>query len=133
MRLQAGLEHGMRVRPNVGGFPYLAEALRLAGVKLNVWTLPACQSLYVMDSGNVVQTMPSLVNALADVPAFNKEALVRAIRNDQSGLSTFPEFLRATWEAGVVRYVVDFDARTVVYEGVRGEDTYAEAYPKVDL
>lgn len=37
----------------VGGFPYLAEILRLrrAGVTRNVWFLPACESLYLTDAG----------------------------------------------------------------------------------
>jgi uncharacterized protein YbcV (DUF1398 family) len=51
---------------------------------------------------------------------------------DQAGNSTFPEFLGASWRAGVVRYDVDFAARTVTYYGCSGEE-YLEAYPAVDL
>lgn len=47
---------------------------------------------------------------------------------DQAGESTFPEFLMATWTAGVVRYDVDFVARTCTYLGAGGE-SYVEAYP----
>jgi uncharacterized protein YbcV (DUF1398 family) len=49
-------------------------------------------------------------------------------RTDQAGNSTFPEFLAASWRAGVVRYDVDFEARTVAYNGCKGEE-YLEAYP----
>lgn len=74
----------------------------------------------------------SLVSGSADVPAFDREALIAALRVDQAGESTFPEFLQAFWRAGVVRYDVDFVARTVAYLGCNGEE-YVEAYPAVDI
>ena len=46
--LQAAMQQrAMAGRPKVGGFPYLAETLRRAGVTRNLWYLPACQSLYL--------------------------------------------------------------------------------------
>jgi uncharacterized protein YbcV (DUF1398 family) len=54
------------------------------------------------------------------------------LRTDQAGESTFPEFLAASWRAGVVRYEVDFAERVVVYYGCEGEE-YAEHYPPVQL
>src|SRR5271163_1625186 len=104
-------------RPRVGGFPYLAEVLRKAGVTRNVWSLPSCQSLFLTQEGPVVTQGTPLVTGAVDVPAFDQEALIRALRVDQAGESSFPEFLDATWKAGVVRYEVDFDARTVAYQG----------------
>ena len=73
-----------------------------------------------------------LVSSTADVSAFDREALIKALRMDQAGESTFPEFLAASWRAGVVRYDVDFAARTVAYYGCNG-DQYAESYPAVEL
>ncbi len=119
-------------RPRVGGFPYLAEVLRRAGVTRNVWSLPSCQSLYLTQEGPVVVQGTPLVNGAVDVPAFDEEALIRALRVDQAGASTFPEFLDATWRAGVVRYDVDLDARTVAYLGCNGEE-YIEAYPAITV
>ena len=49
---------------------------------------------------------------------------------DQAGGSTFPEFLNASWQAGVVRYEVDLEARAVTYQGCNGEE-YIEDYPAV--
>jgi uncharacterized protein YbcV (DUF1398 family) len=54
------------------------------------------------------------------------------LRTDQAGESTFPEFLAATWRAGVVRYDVDFGARSVAHYGCNGEQ-YVEAYPAVEI
>lgn len=130
--LQAAQQRAMATRPKVGGFPYLAEALRQAGVTRNLWFLPACESLYLTDDGPVVTQGAPLVSGMADVPAFDREALIKALRTDQAGKSTFPEFLAATWRAGVVRYDVDFAARTVAYYGCNGEE-YIESYPPVDL
>ena len=73
-----------------------------------------------------------LVSGTADVPPFNREALIAALRTDQAGNSTFPEFLAASWRAGVVRYDVDFAAQTVAYYGCNGEE-YVEAYPAIDI
>jgi len=52
--LQAAKQRAMAGRPKVGGFPYLAETLRRAGVIRNSWTLPVCQSLYLTTAGPVV-------------------------------------------------------------------------------
>lgn len=128
--LQAALAAGMAARPKVGGFPYLAETLRRAGVTRNLWTLPACQSLFLTKEGPVVMQGTPLANGAMDVPAFDREALIRALRTDQAGMSTFSEFLNATWRAGVVRYEVNFEARTVA--GCNGE-VYMEEYPAVEL
>lgn len=130
--LQAAQKRAMAGRPKVGGFPYLAETLRRAGVKRNLWNLPSCQSLYLTNEGPVVMQGAPLVSGTADVPAFDREALIRALRTDQAGESTFPQFLLASWRAGVVRYDVDFDARTVTYYGCNGEE-YVEGYPAVNV
>jgi uncharacterized protein YbcV (DUF1398 family) len=130
--LQVAQQRAMALRPKVGGFPYLAEALRQAGVTRDLWYLPACQSLFLTNDGPVVTQGVPLVSAIADVPSFDREALIKALRTDQAGESTFPEFLAASWQAGVVRYDVDFVARTVAYYGCNGEH-YLESYPAVEL
>ena len=130
--LGAAMKRAMAGRPKVGGFPYLAETLRRAGVTRNLWSLPSGQSLYLTKEGAVVNQAAPLVSGMADVPAFDREALIRALRTDQKGESTFPEFLMASWHAGVVRYDVDFDARTCTYYGCNGEE-YVEEYPTVNV
>ncbi len=130
--LETARKRAMAIRPKVGGFPYLAETLRQAGVTRNVWFLPACQSLFLTNDGPVVTQGTPLVAGTVDVPPFNRDALISALRTDQAGESTFPEFLAASWRAGVVRYDVDFAARTVAYYGCHGEE-YVEAYPLVEV
>lgn len=130
--LQAAQQRAMAGRPKVGGFPYLAETLRRAGVMRNVWSLPACQSLYLTHEGPVVVQGTPLVSGMVDVPPFDRDALIVALRTDQAGQSTFPEFLMATWKAGVVRYDADFAARTVSYYG-SGDESYVESYPAVEV
>ena len=73
-----------------------------------------------------------LVSGMADIPAFDREGLIRALRIDQAGESTFPEFLTSSWRCGVVRYDVDFEVRKVTYYGCNGEE-YLEAYPAVEI
>lgn len=130
--LQAALLQALADRPAVGGFPYFAETLRRAGVTRNLWFLPACQSLYLTEQGPVVSQGVPLVSGTVMVPPFDREALITALRTDQAGESTFPEFLAASWRAGVVRYDVDFNGRIVTYYGCSG-DEYAEQYPAVEI
>jgi uncharacterized protein YbcV (DUF1398 family) len=130
--LTGAMERAEKIRPRVGGFPYLAEALRQAGVTRNVWSLPGCQSLFLTQEGPVVMQGKPLVDGVADVPVFDESALIQALRVDQSGESTFPQFLNASWRAGVVRYDVDLEARTVADQGCNGEE-YIEAYPTVSI
>lgn len=125
-------QFAMSIRPKVGGFPYLAEALRKAGINQNIWSLPSCQSIYQTEYGSVVSQGTPLVNTTVDIPPFDREALIKALRIDQAGQSSFPEFLKASWEAGVVSYIVDFEKRVVTYYGVFGE-SYVENYPAVEI
>jgi uncharacterized protein YbcV (DUF1398 family) len=130
--LQAAQQRAMAGRPKVGGFPYLAETLRQAGVTRNLWSLPACQSLYLTNEGPVLTQSTPLVTGTVDVPPFDRDALIKALRTDQAGNSTFPEFLMATWRAGVIRYDADFLGRRVAYYGCNGEE-YVEDYPAVEV
>jgi uncharacterized protein YbcV (DUF1398 family) len=132
VNLQAALECAFAGRPRVGGFPYLAETLRQAGVIRNIWHLPSCQSLYLTSEGPVVTQGAPLLSGTADVSPFDQDALIKALRTDQAGNSTFPEFLAASWRAGVVRYDADFLARTVAYYGCNSEE-YVEEYPATAL
>lgn len=130
--LMAAQQYAMKIRPKIGGFPYLAEVLRAAGVTRNIWSLPSCQSLFLTQEGPVVMQGTPLLTGAADIPRFDREALIRALRTDQAGESTFPQFLEASWNAGVIRYEVDFSKRVVTYCGCLGEE-YVEDYPKIDL
>lgn len=130
--LMEAQKSAMKNRPPVGGFPYLAEVLRQAGVTRNVWSLPSCQSLFITNDGPVVMQGAPLITGAADIPAFDQQALITALRTDQAGKSTFPEFLQATWRAGVISYDVDFVGRKVVYYGVNKE-SYTEKYPVAEV
>jgi uncharacterized protein YbcV (DUF1398 family) len=130
--LRSAQARAMTIRPAVGGFPVLAKVLHEAGVYRNEWSLPSTQSLYLTNLGPVIQQGVPIVTGLVDVPTFDREALIRALRIDQAGESTLSEFLESTWRAGVVRYVVDFDTRIVTYHGADG-DHYVEDYPDAVL
>lgn len=131
-KLTDAQKYAMSIRPKVGGFPVLAEVLRQAGVQTNRWSLPSCQSVFIMKEGAVVQQGTPLVTGIHEIPKFSRDSLITALRTDQNGLSTFPEFLQAAWQAGVIGYEVDFIGRKVVYFGSNGE-SYLEEYPVVEL
>lgn len=94
--LQAAQRDAIMNRPAVNGFPHLAETLRRAGVRTNTWWLPAMQSLYETDYGPVLDQGVPLIDGVAEVPAFDRTALVTALRADQAGQTSFREFARGS-------------------------------------
>ncbi|MFF3889692.1 DUF1398 family protein [Streptomyces sp. NPDC001914] len=130
--LRAALERAGAVRPQVGGFPHLAESLRQAGVTRCRMTVPSNAMLYLTTAGPVAVQGEPLVTGMVDVPPFDREALIEALRADQAGLTTFPEFVQGCWKAGAVRYDVDLTARTCTYYGA-DDDAYVESYAAVEL
>ena len=132
-KLQQAMVYAVANQPKVGGFPFLAECLRKAGVKHNIWSLPAVMSMYLMEDGEyIINQGTPLVMGMVEVPKFNEEEIISALRVNQSGESTFPEFLEAIWKAGAWGYDVDFAKRTVMYMGTKGE-MYTETYPAVEV
>ena len=130
--INAAAARGFAARPKVGGFPYLAEALRQAGVTAYYFDVASSSVIYATAHGDVLQPGALLRSEKIVVPPFDEAALIRALRIDQSGESTFPEFVEATLQAGVFRYEVNTVARTCTYIGVHGE-AYVEEYPAVEL
>jgi uncharacterized protein YbcV (DUF1398 family) len=131
-RVTAAQQRGARLRPRVAGFPHLAQSLREAGVRAVRCVVPAATTVYRTDDGSLVDQGTPLVTGATEVPPFDVEALVAALRRDQCGESTYPEFVASAWRAGVVSYDVDLDARTCTYVGAHGE-SYVEDYPAVVL
>ena len=131
-KLALAQRHGMSVRPDTNGFAHLAEALRLAGVRVNHFDVASGGALYVMDGGAVYQPGSPLHAEPVPVADFDQAALVAAINADKAGELTFPEFLRRTWAAGVICYEVDSAARSCTYRSAAG-DHYLEHYPAVTL
>jgi len=130
--IDAAKARGARIRPPVGGFPYLAEALREAGVVRILCVVPAMTTVYSTAQGEVVEQGAPLASGLVEVAAFDEAALVAALRTDQEGRSTYPEFMAAAWRAGVVRYEIDLAERTCTYRSA-GDASYVESYPPVQL
>ncbi|CAN7192385.1 DUF1398 domain-containing protein [Mycolicibacterium frederiksbergense] len=130
--LRRAFQAATDVRPEIGGFPYLAETLRRAGVRRNEWLLPSLQRIYHTDAGAVVEQGTPLLYGLAEIPSFDSGALIRALRADQEGRVSFEQFVASAWAAGVMRWAVDLYARTCTYHGSSGE-TYVENYPAVSI
>lgn len=128
--LDAALTAAAARRPAVGGFPCFAESLRRNGVHQFTYWLPAMQCLYQTDLGAVLTQDAPLHQGMHDVPEFDEAALVAALRADQAGRTTFPEFAEAAWRAGVVHFVVDLDERSCTYVGLDGQ-TYVERFAAV--
>lgn len=123
---------GAAARPATNGFPVLAESLRLAGVTRIEVTVPSWTTVLTTDVGSVIQQGEPMLTGSAEVPPFDRPAFLAALRADQEGRCTFPEWMEATWRAGVVWYAVDLAARTCTYRSPAG-DAYVEEYASVEL
>lgn len=123
---------GAAVRPAVGGFPYLAQSLRQAGVTHIAVTVPSWTTVLSTAAGSVVQQGTPMFDGAREVPAFDRDRFVAALRADQEGHISFPEWMNQTWDAGIVWYEVDLEARQCTYRAPGGE-SYVEEYPGVDL
>lgn len=130
--LQAAQERAAAVRPQVNGFPYVAEVMRQAGVSAYHHSIPSGTTLFVTEAGPVVLQADPVVHGMADVASWDRDAVIAAIRTDQAGNSSYPQFTQSCWEAGVVHYDVDLAGRTCTYSGVAGEQ-YVESYPHVEV
>jgi uncharacterized protein YbcV (DUF1398 family) len=128
----AARAQGMRLRPSVGGFPYLAEALHQAGIRTVHCDVASRTTTYRASGGAVVDQQTPLIDGLTDVAPFDRDALIAAIRRDQQGASTYDEFMAAIWNAGVITYDIDLDGRTCTYAG-NNDDVYVERYAAVSL
>ncbi|MCX4582227.1 DUF1398 family protein [Streptomyces sp. NBC_01481] len=88
--------------------------------------------LYLTDAGPVAVQGEPLATGMVEVMPFDRQALTTALRADQAGQTTFPEFVQGCWSAGIVWYDVDLNARTCTYYGAHG-DSYIETYPAVEI
>lgn len=130
--LEAAFAQAIAAQPQQQAFAHLAATLRRAGVRANTWWLPSLQALYDTDLGPVLTQQTPLVQGVCEVAPFDENALITALRADQAGQTTFPQFAEAAWRAGVLRWDVDLESRTCTYFGFGGE-SYVENYPAVEL
>lgn len=128
----AAQARGAAIRPKVGGFPYLAASLLDAGVLRIEVTVPSWTTVLTTATGSVIQQRTPMVTGTVDIAPFDRDAFVAALRADQEGRIAFPDWMEASWHAGVVWYVVDLVERTCTYRSASGE-TYVEHYPEVQL
>jgi len=94
--------------------------------------VPANAFLCLAEHGDVVVQGEPLVTGFVAAPQCDQVALIGALRADQAGETTFPEFVLGCWNAGIVWYDVDTAARTCAYCGANGESCIDE-YPSVTL
>jgi uncharacterized protein YbcV (DUF1398 family) len=127
----AAQARGFAARPKIEGFPYLAEAMREAGVLRLEFIVPTGTSLFTTTAGCAVIPATPVVTEPSDLPAWDEPALLAAIEADKHG-GEFPAFVAACWQAGVIRWIIDTSARTCTYHGADG-DEYAEHYRVVTL
>jgi hypothetical protein len=119
--LEAAQRQAIATRPKVGGFPYLAETLRRAGVTRNFWFLPACQSVYLTNDGPVViQGKPLATGTMtpAEPASGNSRIQPRTIVRGQPATTARPWLIRSA-RGGWPNLVPSDQANTTTKIGLR--------------
>jgi uncharacterized protein YbcV (DUF1398 family) len=128
--LQQAQQRAAAARPKVNGFPHYAETLRIAGITAIETSIATGGTVYHLSGGAVAESFGPIVEFAEVVPAWDEASLVAAIRADQAGRTSFPEFLRSSWNAGVIHFRVGLNERTCTYFGT-ASNHYVEKYPAV--
>lgn len=71
-----------KIRPQVGGFPYLAACLHEVGVTKKEWILPAGKSTYWTSEGVLTMLKQGLISQPTDVPSFDEAELKQILKID---------------------------------------------------
>jgi hypothetical protein len=122
----------MAIRPKVGGFPYLAETLRLAGVTRKPLVSARVPELIVDRVWAGSDGWSPLGVRYRGCAGFQSRRADCGASDRRAGTARSPSFWPHCGTPGSFAYDVDFAARTVGYFGCNGEE-YIEPYPAVDL
>jgi uncharacterized protein YbcV (DUF1398 family) len=110
-------------------YPRIFHALKDAGVESYDADVASHEIIYRGHGESCVESSPHAANQLAINASFDQDGVQRAIRRNQSKQSNFAQFLSEIAQAGIQRYRVDMNARTVTYIGIRAEE-YVEKVPQ---
>lgn len=111
-------------------YPRIFEALKEAGVHSYEADVASHSIIYYGHVGSYTEPPPAGFLGIKPTLAFDKPGLQLAIRRNQSQQSDFGGFLHEIASAGVQRYQVDMNERTVTYLGHAGEE-YVEKVPQL--
>ena len=108
-------------------FPEVVRRLAEAGVELYYTDLLTPSKTYY--AGNTTYTVDCSLQSKEVADIFKSEAVIRAIRQIQSGQIQYQEFIKNIMTSGVVCYIVFIKGRKAIYFGKHGEQ-HVEEFPK---
>jgi uncharacterized protein YbcV (DUF1398 family) len=111
-------------------YPKIFEALKEAGVLSYEADVASHSIVYYGHVDSYTEPVPADFLRLKPALTFDKAALHLAIRRNQTKQTDFAGFLHEIAQAGVQRYQVDMNTRTVAYLGHAGEE-YIEKVPQL--
>jgi len=109
-------------------YPDLAARLAAAGVLSYTVDVASKITLYRFENG-VIHLSEKTDAPVAISPQFDKGAVVKAIRDNQEGRTTYPEFMQGMANSGVIFYEATLNGENprVTYIGIGG--FYEEVIP----
>jgi uncharacterized protein YbcV (DUF1398 family) len=111
-------------------YPQIFDALKAAGVEFYETDVATHNIVYHGSGESFEEPPPPGFAPLKPNAHFNAGGVKSAIQRNQSRQTDYMVFLGEIARAGVVRYRVDMDARTVSYFGGSGE-AYVEKVPQL--
>ena len=110
-------------------YPRLFEALKQAGVSSYEVFLESYDAIYQGNFESWKEPAPEGFKPLIIAKVFNKEAVLKALKERQNNLTSFVTFLEDMAKAGVKHYQVDMAQAKVTYYGENDQDYYSEFVP----
>jgi uncharacterized protein YbcV (DUF1398 family) len=108
-------------------YPRLFDALKAAGVRYYITDVTHFEIKYFGDDATSIEKGPE--GFTAEAGEFDQEKVVEAIRRTQRKETDYLTFLKEIAAAGITRYRVDMQERTVTYLGQDPKNKYVEEVP----
>lgn len=111
-------------------YPKIFEALKEAGVRSYEADVASHSIIYYGHVDSFTEPPPPDFLRLKPTQTFDKAGVKLAIQRNQNNQTDYSGFLQEIANAGVQRYQVDMNERTVTYLGHAGE-AYVEKVPQI--
>lgn len=114
---------------NQWSYPQFFNGLKSAGVRSYTMDVLKHTIEFTGDQETHLEPGPADWNLTAG--AFNKEAVIKAVRRVQQRETDYPAFLKEIAAAGIPKYYVSMTDNTVSYLGADPNNKYVEQVPSV--
>jgi uncharacterized protein YbcV (DUF1398 family) len=111
-------------------YPYLVKNLKAVGIDNYVVKVSNRKRTFTDINSNIL-VIPGSQPEVEPAETFELEAVKRAIKRTQEGITDYLTFLKEIGAAGIHTYVADLSGMKIIYQGPNSEYEYVESIPEV--